>query len=157
MNAGSGIAGVVSDVAGDSRIGKIANIIQGILATSANIAERGPEIGDALQKAIDATKEMYDDGSLFNPEYAKGFLCELGESWSKTFYSKLPDALNPWLSLNRDGKYYVYDPLVLDLGKTGIDTVGTSNVNGSITKTYFDHNQAGIKPLQVGLPLRMDS
>lgn len=51
--------------------------------------------------------------------------------------------MNPWLGLNRDGKYYVYDPLVLDLGKTGIDTVGVDNQ--TTQKTYFDHNQAGIK------------
>lgn len=50
MNAGSGIAGVVSDVTGDSRIGKIANIIQGILATSANIAERGKKLEMLFKK-----------------------------------------------------------------------------------------------------------
>ncbi len=30
-----------------------------------------------------------------------------------------------WKNLNRDGKYHVYDPLVLDLDGDGIETVGT--------------------------------
>ncbi|RPD87429.1 hypothetical protein EGK75_05585 [Neisseria weixii] len=44
-------------------------------------------------------------------------------------------------SLNRDGKYHVYDPLVLDLDGDGIETVGTQGYKGAL----FDHNSDGIR------------
>lgn len=44
-------------------------------------------------------------------------------------------------SVNRDGKYHVYDPLVLDLDGDGIETVGTQGYSGAL----FDHDKDGIR------------
>ena len=46
-----------------------------------------------------------------------------------------------WLNWNRDGKYYIYDPLVLDLDGDGIETVGSRKLNGAV----FDHDGDGIR------------
>ena len=46
-----------------------------------------------------------------------------------------------WSNLNRDGKYYIYDPLVLDLDGDGIETVGSRKLNGAV----FDHDGDGIR------------
>ena len=44
-------------------------------------------------------------------------------------------------SVNRDGKYHIYDPLVLDLDGDGIETVGTQGYSGAL----FDHDKNGIR------------
>ncbi|WP_193004243.1 calcium-binding protein [Neisseria yangbaofengii] len=44
-------------------------------------------------------------------------------------------------NINRDGKYHVYDPLVLDLDGDGIETVGTQGYKGAL----FDHDKDGIR------------
>lgn len=49
--------------------------------------------------------------------------------------------LRDWLDLPRDGKYYVYDPLVLDLDGDGIETVGSRKLSGAL----FDHDGDGIR------------
>jgi Ca2+-binding RTX toxin-like protein len=46
-----------------------------------------------------------------------------------------------WSDLNRDGKYYVYDPIVLDLDGDGIETVGSRKLSGAL----FDHDGDGIR------------
>ena len=56
--------------------------------------------------------------------------CEEKEKWNK-----------PWKELNRDGKYYVYDPIVLDLDGDGIETIGSKKYGGAL----FDHDNDGIK------------
>ena len=49
---------------------------------------------------------------------------------------------NQWQkSLNRDGKYHIYDPLALDLDGDGIETVATNGFTG----TLFDHTGSGIR------------
>ncbi|WP_232507429.1 hypothetical protein [Neisseria weixii] len=53
----------------------------------------------------------------------------------------IPDELNPWKDINRDGKYHVYDPLVLDLDGDGIETIGTQGYAGAL----FDHDKDGIR------------
>jgi len=40
-----------------------------------------------------------------------------------------------WLNWNRDGKYYIYDPLVLDLDGDGIETVGSRKLNGACLRS----------------------
>ncbi|WP_165091000.1 calcium-binding protein [Neisseria yangbaofengii] len=81
-------------------------------------------------------------GDLFNKENWKGFAWDLAERWSRQFYDWLPDEINPWKEdINRDGKYHVYDPLVLDLDGDGIETVGTQGYKGAL----FDHNSDGIR------------
>ena len=42
---------------------------------------------------------------------------------------------------NRDGKYHIVDPLVLDLDGDGIETVGAQGRHGAL----FDHNKDGIR------------
>ncbi|WP_416190946.1 calcium-binding protein [Neisseria sp. CCUG12390] len=51
------------------------------------------------------------------------------------------DIFNSWKNINRDGKYHVYDPLVLDLDGDGIETVGTQGYKGAL----FDHDKDGIR------------
>ena len=46
-----------------------------------------------------------------------------------------------WSDWNRDGKYYIYDPLVLDLDGDGIETVGSRKLSGAV----FDHDGDGIR------------
>ena len=46
-----------------------------------------------------------------------------------------------WSNLNRDGKYYIYDPLVLDLDGDGIETVGSRKLSGAV----FDNDGDGIR------------
>lgn len=52
----------------------------------------------------------------------------------------LPD-FGDWFGLNRDGKYYIYDPIVLDLDGDGIETIGANDFNGAM----FDHDNDGIR------------
>ncbi|MBI0097314.1 MULTISPECIES: calcium-binding protein [unclassified Snodgrassella] len=51
------------------------------------------------------------------------------------------ESIREWLNLNRDGKYYIYDPLVLDLDGDGIETVGSRKLIGAL----FDHDGDGIR------------
>ena len=51
------------------------------------------------------------------------------------------EGIREWLNLNRDGKYYIYDPLVLDLDGDGIETVGSRKLIGAL----FDHDGDGIR------------
>ena len=46
-----------------------------------------------------------------------------------------------WQHLNRDGKYHLYDPLVLDLDGDGIETVAAGGFKGAM----FDHDKSGIQ------------
>ncbi|WP_425423489.1 calcium-binding protein, partial [Stenoxybacter acetivorans] len=50
-------------------------------------------------------------------------------------------AFKDWQALNRDGKYHIYDPIVLDLDGDGIETVGHDKHVGAL----FDHNNDGIR------------
>lgn len=52
-----------------------------------------------------------------------------------------PKEYEDYKNANRDGKYHVYDPLVLDLDGDGIETVGTQGHQGVL----FDHNKDGIE------------
>ena len=74
---------------------------------------------------------------------------ELGE-WLVDIYEKY-NGESQWIcnsdwnqwqnSLNRDGKYYVYDPLALDLDGDGIETVAAKGFAGAL----FDHTGSGIR------------
>ncbi|MDO4908133.1 MAG: hypothetical protein Q3970_10205, partial [Neisseria sp.] len=55
---------------------------------------------------------------------------------SGDYHWTCPNEYEDYKNLNRDGKYHVYDPLVLDLDGDGIETVGTQGYNGAL----FDHN-----------------
>ncbi|WP_051940565.1 hypothetical protein [Stenoxybacter acetivorans] len=51
------------------------------------------------------------------------------------------ESFKDWQNLNRDGKYHIYDPIVLDLDGDGIETVGHDKHLGAL----FDHNNDGIR------------
>ncbi|MBF0804236.1 MULTISPECIES: calcium-binding protein [unclassified Neisseria] len=50
-------------------------------------------------------------------------------------------AFEDYRNFNRDGKYHIVDPLVLDLDGDGIETVGTQGYAGAL----FDHDKDGIR------------
>ncbi|WP_158087946.1 calcium-binding protein [Neisseria dumasiana] len=52
-----------------------------------------------------------------------------------------PKEYEDYKNANRDGKYHIVDPLVLDLDGDGIETVGTQGYHGAL----FDHNKDGIR------------
>ena len=96
-------------------------------------------------------------GTFFDPYYAGGFFGELatrgmfsgpigGTIWENLFgdnkWHQFWDNLwRDWNGLNRDGKYHVYDPIVLDLDGDGIEAVAGAQFNGSL----FDHDKDGIR------------
>ncbi|MCL9779009.1 calcium-binding protein [Neisseria subflava] len=53
----------------------------------------------------------------------------------------IPEDWERWLKANRDGKYHIYDPLVLDLDGDGIETVSHKAYKGAL----FDHDGDGIR------------
>ena len=74
-----------------------------------------------------------DDGNWFDPFF--------GWIYEKTGWNgDLPD-FGDWFNLNRDGKYYIYDPIVLDLDGDGIETIGANEFKGAM----FDHDNDGIR------------
>ena len=103
------------------------------------------DLSDTLDKAFDPDtwkekfdnfrdwlREKFDDISDWFDQLQKDF----GDwfiPWAKDF--------GDWTGLNRDGKYHIYDPLVLDLDGDGIETVGTQGYAGAL----FDHDKDGIR------------
>ncbi|WP_370470190.1 hypothetical protein [Snodgrassella alvi] len=55
----------------------------------------------------------------------------------KNFFTKDDD----WKSINREGKYHIYDPIILDLDGDGIETIGSNELEGAL----FDHDNDGIR------------
>ncbi|MBJ8499260.1 calcium-binding protein, partial [Acinetobacter oleivorans] len=123
------------------------NGLSGFLGLSSNIAEKGPEIADALANALSEIQKMQHDGTFpeLDPGLLAGFAGEVLEGWSKEFYSWFPDDWNPWKNINpnSDGvkKYHIYDPVVLDLDGDGIETIAANKWSG----TLFDHDNDGIR------------
>ncbi|MCO6521447.1 MAG: hypothetical protein J6582_10460 [Snodgrassella sp.] len=79
------------------------------------------------------------DAANFAKNFLRGYLDKKYDpsnmgSWICKFMKK-------WSDLNRDGKYYVYDPLVLDLDGDGIETTGSRKLSGAL----FDHDGDGIR------------
>ncbi|TFV04382.1 calcium-binding protein, partial [Bacillus stratosphericus] len=60
---------------------------------------------------------------------------------SGDYHWTCPKEYEDYRNQNRDGKYHVYDPLVLDLDGDGIETVGTQGYAGAL----FDHDKDGIR------------
>ena len=117
----SALAAAVTGPSGAVIFGLTSTLISGIAELS----------GDNITPA----DEFYDWDNF------GGFLGELLEDWSKWVYDWFPDSFNPWKNQNRDGKYRIVDPLVLDLDGDGIETVGTNRYSGAL----FDHNKDGIR------------
>ena len=99
--------------------------------------------GDVIAaKAIQTGDTGYmSTEDFYNFDNWKGFAGELAEDWSRWVYDWLPDSLNPWKQLNRDGKYRVYDPITLDLNGDGIKALATNGFAGAL----FDHDNDGIR------------
>ncbi|MFC5919508.1 calcium-binding protein, partial [Neisseria weixii] len=66
-------------------------------------------------------------------------LGDITDYWFDKFND--PKNFQDYQNINRDGKYHVYDPLVLDLDGDGIETVGTQGYSGAL----FDHDKDGIR------------
>ncbi|OOX80683.1 calcium-binding protein [Snodgrassella alvi] len=62
---------------------------------------------------------------------------DINDYWKNFFGSKDKN----WKSANRQGKYHIFDPLVLDLDGDGIETIGTNQFDGAL----FDHDNDGIR------------
>ena len=101
------------------------------------------QAGEAAEDFADAARKFFDG----LPDFGKAW-----EEFKKSYPNLFPDSqgwydnghqcLAPWAKeLNRDGKYYVYDPLALDLDGDGIETVATNGFTG----TLFDHMGSGIR------------
>lgn len=99
--------------------------------------------GDVIAaKAIQTGNTGYmSTEDFYNFDNWKGFAGELAEDWSRWVYDWLPDSLNPWKQLNRDGKYRVYDPITLDLNGDGIHALAANGFAGAL----FDHDNDGIR------------
>ncbi|OTK24855.1 calcium-binding protein [Acinetobacter pittii] len=123
------------------------NALSGFLGVGSNIAEKGPQIADALANALSEIQKMQHDGTFpeLDPDLLPGFVGEVLEDWSKEFYSWFPDDWNPWKNIdpNSDGvkKYHIYDPVVLDLDGDGIETIAANKWAGVL----FDHDNDGIR------------
>ncbi|EXS22154.1 type I secretion C-terminal target domain protein [Acinetobacter baumannii 573719] len=144
MSTATGLAALAVDKPG---LSTALNGLSGFLGLSSNIAEKGPEIGDALAQALSEIQKMQHDGTFpeLDPGLMAGFAGEVLEGGSKEFYSWFPDDWNPWKNIDRnsDGvkKYHIYDPVVLDLDGDGIETIAANKWAGVL----FDHDNDGIR------------
>ncbi|MDO5686726.1 MAG: FrpA/C, partial [Neisseria sp.] len=138
--------------AGEVNINRYQNILADSF-TLAGIAGRDTWIGAVLSGTGDIIGGIAlntgDVGTMsvddfYNAANFWGFLKEKLEDLSRGLYGLLPDKLNPYMKLNRDGTYYilpVYDPLTLDLDGDGIEVVGHRQYLGAM----FDPDGDGIK------------
>ena len=84
---------------------------------------------------------------LFDPELG-GFLSGglLGQAYGGLRHRdrQIEEAINgkpDYTKLNREGKHYYYDPLIIDLDGDGIETISHQNGKGA----YFDNDADGIR------------
>ncbi|MCZ2455754.1 type I secretion C-terminal target domain-containing protein [Acinetobacter baumannii] len=144
MSTATGLVALAVDKPG---LSTALNGLSGFLGASSNVAEKGPQIADALANALSEIQKMQHDGTFpeLDPGLMAGFAGEVLEGWSKEFYSWFPDDWNPWKNIDRnsDGvkKYHIYDPVVLDLDGDGIETIAANKWAGVL----FDHDNDGIR------------
>ena len=90
------------------------------------------------------------DELIKNGNYDLGKEKEYSFSWGNNFdWSLLTpidsewnnDQYIDWNALNRDGYYFVFDPLALDLNGNGIETLAANGHDGAM----FDHERNGIR------------
>ena len=90
------------------------------------------------------------DELIKNGNYDLGKEKEYSFSWGNNFDWSLLTPIDPewnndqyidWNALNRDGYYFVFDPLALDLNGNGIETVASNGHKGAL----FDHDKNGIR------------
>ena len=96
-------------------LGKNSNSVASTLLNQMGLDD--PDLGNALTPG---------EGSLLLPE----------KNWCD------PSDWKDWQGeVNRDGKAHGYDPLILNLGGNGIETISVAAFSGSL----FDHNNDGIR------------
>ena len=122
---------------------------QAIEALSDLIENVDKAIKDAWQsfKDFDGNKKWND----FLDNFADWFLPKAHgfsdwfedlENWLADQFDWLGDKFSDWFDgLNRDGNYFLYDPLVLDLDGDGVELIAENDWNGVL----FDFNGNGIK------------
>ena len=90
------------------------------------------------------------DELIKNGNYDLGKEKEYSFSWGNNFDWSLLTPIDPewnndqyidWNALNRDGYYFVFDPLALDLNGNGIETLAADGHAGAM----FDHERNGIR------------
>ncbi|ROV52403.1 hypothetical protein EGS38_11885, partial [Neisseria chenwenguii] len=98
---------------------------------------------DILSNALDKAAEGIDSLRDWLSDAFQNFAQQLPDlpSEKEWYIDDGKQCFAPWADQNRDGKYHVYDPLVLDLDGDGIETVGTSGYAGAL----FDHDKDGIR------------
>ncbi|WP_107688895.1 calcium-binding protein [Neisseria wadsworthii] len=69
------------------------------------------------------------------------FLVDQYDRFSGKYHWTCPKDYEDYKNANRDGKYRIVDPLVLDLDGDGIETVGAQGYAGAL----FDHDKDGIR------------
>ena len=102
------------------------------------------EVGEYWNTKMDDLAKKFDGR---DPEFGKGVLEKLlkltdwlngGFDWIGDQFKDFKD----WFDgLNRDGNYFLYDPLVLDLDGDGVELIAENDWNGVL----FDFNGNGIK------------
>ena len=97
-------------------------------------------VKSAAEQAAEAARDFFDNLPDINDLFDKfKDLLPNQEDW----IDNLPKWAKEWLGLDakRSGKAHGYDPLILDLGGNGIETISVAGFSGSL----FDHNNDGIR------------
>ncbi|WP_151789829.1 calcium-binding protein [Acinetobacter seifertii] len=146
-----------SELAG-TNLGKLsgAGNLLGMVQVGVNIYDNNGDtgkltIGDAL--SIASTMSMFIPGgqviglslsvaglvyNIYENKYGSYTLNDVGNYWFDAFNKN-----NSSMNLNNDGvkKYHIYDPIILDLDKDGIETIAANKLSGVL----FDHDNDGIR------------
>ena len=105
-----------------------------------DLAKAAKEAYERVKSAAEAARDFFDNLPDINDLFDKfKDLLPNQEDW----IDNLPKWAKEWLGLDakRSGKAHGYDPLILDIGGNGIETISVAGFSGSL----FDHNNDGIR------------
>ena len=131
-----GIKNAASELA-DDLAQKVTQAAEDLAKAAKEAYER---VKSAAEQAAEAARDFFDNLPDINDLFDKfKDLLPNQEDW----IDNLPKWAKEWLGLNakRSGKAHGYDPLILDLGGNGIETISVAGFSGSL----FDHNNDGIR------------
>ena len=131
-----GIKNAASELA-DDLAQKVTQAAEDLAKAAKEAYER---VKSAAEQAAEAARDFFDNLPDINDLFDKfKDLLPNQEDW----IDNLPKWAKEWLGLNakRSGKAHGYDPLILDLGGNGIETISVAAFSGSL----FDHNNDGIR------------